>query len=72
METCDALRKPERFITLIKTVNLLHPLRTSDWQRWLNAVLSLDAGAAARQSPSPDLIRQTVREARRVVLQSNF
>lgn len=72
METCDALRKPERFITLLKTVNLLHPLRTSDWQRWLNAVLSLDAGAAARQSPSPDLIRQTVREARRIVLQANF
>ena len=72
MEACDALRKPERFISLIQTASILRTLRTQDWQRWLAAVLSLDAGAAAKQAPSPQLIKQTVREARRLVLQEAF
>ena len=72
MEACDALRKPERFTSLIQTASILRTLRTQDWQRWLAAVLSLDAGAAAKQAPSPQLIKQTVREARRLVLQEAF
>ncbi|NDY83394.1 CCA tRNA nucleotidyltransferase [Orrella sp. NBD-18] len=72
MESCDALRKPDRFIGLIHTVNVLRPLQVRDWQRWLSAILSLDAGAAAKLAPTPQTIRETVREARRQALLADF
>lgn len=72
MESCDALRKPDRFISLIHTVNVLRPLQIRDWQRWLSAILSLDAGAAAKLAPTPQRIRETVREARRQALLADF
>ena len=72
MESCDALRKPDRFIGLIHTVNVLRPLQIRDWQRWLSAILSLDAGAAAKLAPTPQRIRETVREARRQALLADF
>lgn len=72
MESCDALRKPDRFIGLIHTVNVLRPLQIRDWQRWLSAILSLDAGAAAKLAPTPQTIRETVREARRQALLADF
>jgi tRNA nucleotidyltransferase (CCA-adding enzyme) len=72
IEVCDALRKPERFTSLLQTASVLRNLRLQDWQRWLAAVLSLDAGAVAQQAPSPQLIKQTVRQARRLALQEVF
>lgn len=72
MESCDALRKPDRFIGLIHTVNVLRPLQIRDWQRWLSAILSLDAGAAAKLAPTPQTIREIVREARRQALLADF
>lgn len=72
MEICDALRKPDRFMSLIHTATVLRPLHLNDWQRWLSAILSLDAGAVAKQAPAPHMIRETIREARRLALQANF
>lgn len=72
VEVCDALRKPERFKLLLQTAALLHEVNHQDWLRWLDGVLSLDAGAAAKQAPSPQEIRAVVREARRQALLAVF
>ena len=71
-ETCDALRKPERFETLLQTVGCvaeaIHARRQA-WQSWLQVVLTVDAGAAARSADAPDQIKQKVRAARLAALQ---
>jgi len=71
-ETCDALRKPERFETLLQTAGgvdeAVSELREA-WQSWLQIVLAVDAGAAARSASSPDQIKQRVRAARLAALQ---
>ena len=72
MESCDALRKPDRFIGVLQSAYVLHSLSLSDWQKWLKAALSLDAGAAAQQAPSPELIRATVREARLKMIRTSL
>ena len=73
-ETCDALRKPERFETLLQTVGCvdeaIHATRQA-WQSWLQIVLAVDAGAAARSASAPDQIKQKVRAARLAALQQD-
>lgn len=71
-ETCDALRKPERFETLLRTAGAVNDsMRTMQkaWQSWLQVVLAVDAGAAARSASAPDQIKQRVRAARLEALQ---
>lgn len=71
-ETCDALRKPERFEALLRTAGCVDEqvfaLREV-WQSWLQIVLAVDAGAAARSASAPDQIKQRVRAARLAALQ---
>ncbi len=71
-ETCDALRKPERFEVLLATAGAVDEaakLLREAWQAWLHAVLAVDAGAAARSASAPDQIKQCVRAARLAALQ---
>lgn len=72
-ETCDALRKPERFEALLQTAGCVDEavfaLREV-WQSWLQIVLAVDAGAAARSASAPDQIKQRVRAARLAALQN--
>ena len=71
-ETCDALRKPERFEALLQTAGgadeAVSELREA-WQSWLQIVLAVDAGAAARSASAPEQIKQRVRAARLAALQ---
>ncbi len=72
-ETCDALRKPERFETLLQTaggVDEVVSVVCADWRSWLQIVLAVDAGAAARLASAPDQIKQKVRAARLAALQN--
>jgi len=64
LEQCDALRKPERFTELLHTAQIVAQVSVANWQHWLNAVCSIDAGAAARHAPSPQQIKAYVRAAR--------
>jgi len=71
-ETCDAIRKPERFDALLHTacyVDEVLPALREVWQSWLQVVLAVDAGAAARAASAPDQIKQRVRAARLAALQ---
>ena len=72
-ETCDALRKPERFETLLQTAGAVDDtiLATQKaWRSWLQVVLAVDAGAAARLASEPAQIKQRVRVARLEALQN--
>lgn len=72
-EACDALRKPERFEALLQTASDIDEAlgaRQQAWQSWLRVVLAVDAGAAARAAGAPDQIKQRVRAARLVALQT--
>jgi tRNA nucleotidyltransferase (CCA-adding enzyme) len=72
-ESCDALRKPERFEALLQTAGcvdeVVFALREV-WQFWLQIVLAVDAGAAARSASAPGQIKQRVRAARLAALQN--
>jgi tRNA nucleotidyltransferase (CCA-adding enzyme) len=63
-EQCDALRKPERFMELLQAAHLVQPGPVKNWHRWLDAVLAIDAGAAARTAKDPKQIKAVVRQAR--------
>jgi len=67
-ESCDALRKPERFSLLIETARLVQQVDQSFWRSRLEAVLAVDAGAAARTASEPAQIKQAVRAARLAAL----
>jgi tRNA nucleotidyltransferase (CCA-adding enzyme) len=70
-ETCDALRKPERFDALLKVAGLVdEKINTarSAWASWLAIVLAVDAGAAARGASVPEQIKHAVRAARLAAL----
>ncbi|MEI8401975.1 MAG: CCA tRNA nucleotidyltransferase [Alcaligenaceae bacterium] len=72
-ETCDALRKPERFEALLQTAGCVDEqifAKREVWQSWLQIVLAVDAGAAARSASAPDQIKQWVRAARLAALQA--
>jgi tRNA nucleotidyltransferase (CCA-adding enzyme) len=72
-EMCDALRKPERFGALLQTAGAVDEAAKrlcEAWQSWLQVVLTVDAGAAARSASAPDQIKQRVRAARLAALQS--
>jgi tRNA nucleotidyltransferase (CCA-adding enzyme) len=72
-ETCDALRKPERFESLLQTAGCVDEVVSAlreVWQSWLQIVLAVDAGAAARSASAPEQIKQRVRAARLAALQN--
>jgi tRNA nucleotidyltransferase (CCA-adding enzyme) len=63
-EQCDAIRKPERLIELLRATNVVRDVPVERWRHWLDAVLCIDAGAAARSAPSPQQIKSVVRAVR--------
>jgi len=71
-EQCDAIRKPERFIELLHTARVVAEVSVDRWKGWLDAVMSIDAGAAARSAPSAQHIKAVVREARLLALTAAF
>lgn len=71
LETCDALRKPERFLALLDAASLLVPVDIRAWRQALDAVRGVDAGAiAAALREQPQAIRAAVRQARAMALQA--
>jgi tRNA nucleotidyltransferase (CCA-adding enzyme) len=80
LESCDALRKPERFEVLLNTAALvMHgAVENADnadnhddvvwWRGRLERVLAVDAGAVAQAVSEPVHIKQAVRAARLAVL----
>ena len=71
-EQCDAIRKPDRLMALLRTAQVVTEVSVTHWQHWLDAVLSIDAGAAARSAPSPQQIKAVVRAARLQALTTVF
>jgi tRNA nucleotidyltransferase (CCA-adding enzyme) len=63
-ETCDALRKPERLRTLLRTAAVVTDLTIEQWEARLTCVLGVDAGQAAQQASHPSEIKAVVRQAR--------
>ncbi len=72
LEKCDAIRKPERFIELLAAAGIVTEVSVERWKHWLEAVMSIDAGAAARSAQSPQLIKMVVRQARHQALTAAF
>jgi tRNA nucleotidyltransferase (CCA-adding enzyme) len=67
-ETCDAMRKPERFGLLLDTASLVQVFDAQWWRATFQTVLSVDAGAAAKTASEPAHIKQVVRAARLAAL----
>ncbi len=77
LESCDALRKPERFEVLLNTAALVihgavdNAVKDDNVVWWfgrLETVLAVDAGAVAQAVSEPAHIKQAVRAARLAVL----
>jgi tRNA nucleotidyltransferase (CCA-adding enzyme) len=69
LERCDALRKPARFIDLLRAAAILRSVDMEAWQARLDAVRGIDAGAIARACQGdPVRIKQALHEARLQVL----
>ncbi|WP_407852407.1 CCA tRNA nucleotidyltransferase [Bordetella petrii] len=65
IESCDALRKPDRFIALLRAAAVVAPVDLPAWQRRAEAVRGVDAGAIARQcAGDPARIKPALHEAR--------
>lgn len=67
-EACDAIRKPERFRLLLETARVVESFDHASWQKQLETVLAVDAGAAAQTATEPAKIKQAVRAARLAAL----
>lgn len=68
-ERCDALRKPERFVDLLRAAALLRSVDLQAWQSRLAALRGIDAGAIARACKGDAArIKDALREARLDVL----
>ncbi|ALM87164.1 tRNA CCA-pyrophosphorylase [Bordetella sp. N] len=65
IERCDGLRKPDRFIDLLKAAAIVRPVDIDTWSRRLAAVRAIDAGAIARaEGGDPARIKPALRAAR--------
>jgi tRNA nucleotidyltransferase (CCA-adding enzyme) len=69
LERCDALRKPERFLELLRAANAVRPVDLDTWSARLQAVRGIDAGAIARAcGGDAGRIKQALRDARLMAL----
>jgi len=69
IESCDALRKPDRFGELLQAATVVAAVDLPAWQRRVDAVRAIDAGAIARQcAGDPARIKPALQQARRDVL----
>jgi tRNA nucleotidyltransferase (CCA-adding enzyme) len=71
IESCDALRKPDRFTELLRTARIRASVDIPGWQAALRAVRDIDAGAIARRyGGQPGQIKDALRAARIDVLRN--
>lgn len=70
LERCDALRKPDRFMALLRAAAVVEPtVDIAAWRGWTDAVRGVDAGAIAKAcAGDPARIKPALREARLRVL----
>lgn len=73
-ELADAFRKPDRFMSLVNVAALLIEIvDISIWQRQLDALLSIDAGAIAKKANGDvAVIKQNIKLARLKVLADSY
>ncbi|MFC4275997.1 CCA tRNA nucleotidyltransferase [Achromobacter aloeverae] len=65
MERCDALRKPDRYLDLLKAAAIVRPVDIDLWAARVAAVRAIDAGAIARaEGGDPARIKPALRAAR--------
>ena len=71
-DVCDALRKPDRMKVLFETALNVETFNHRQWLEWMNIVVTVDAGAAARTATVPAQIKETVRAARLAALRAGL
>ncbi|OZI31989.1 CCA tRNA nucleotidyltransferase [Bordetella genomosp. 10] len=65
MERCDALRKPERYLDLLRAAAIVRPVDVDAWSARVARVRAIDAGAIARaEGGDPAKIKPALRAAR--------
>ena len=65
IESCDALRKPDRFAALLQAAAVVTAVDLPAWRRRVDAVRGVDAGAIARQcAGDPVRIKPALQQAR--------
>lgn len=69
MERCDVMRKPQRFLDLLRAANCVRPVAREAWQRRVDALRGVDAGALARGCADKRSIPEAVRAARLAALE---
>lgn len=72
MERCDVMRKPARFIDLLRACACVRDVDMATWEQRLDAVQGVDAGAVAAACEDRSRIPQAVRAARLQALQALF
>ncbi len=60
----DALRRPDRFLDLLRVAECVRPVAVSAWSAYLGVVQEVDAGAVARTVSEPKAIRRALYQAR--------
>ena len=69
IEHCDGLRKPARFLDLIRAVQCVRQVDATAWKSRLDTVREVDAGAvASAHRGKPERIKAAVRDARLAAL----
>jgi tRNA nucleotidyltransferase (CCA-adding enzyme) len=69
LERCDALRKPQRFLDLLRAAVIVRPVDNATWEAKVRLVRGIDAGAIARSCRGDAArIKEALREARLAVL----
>lgn len=72
MERCDVIRKPARFINLLRACACVGDVDMAAWERRIDAVQGVDAGAVAGACEDRSRIPQAVRAARLAALQAIY
>ena len=72
MERCDVMRKPERFIELLRACACVREVDHASWKARMRAIREVDAGAIARSCEDRGRIPAEVRAARLRALEAGF
>lgn len=68
LEQCDALRRPQRFDSLLNVLQILFELDTDFWGRAKAQISAIDAGAIAKAQENKSMIPSAIRQARLSVI----
>ena len=64
LERCDVLRRPERFISLLKALSTKIELHTDFWLECMHRISTINAGAIAKAQTDKSMIPVAIRQAR--------